>query len=116
MSETEAETFSGNQSEQAAAARRELEEIGYEDVRVAKLGRFFGDSVAVASAELAGEHGLVICAGDRVQWFPQQGGQPNLKADEVYWLFKGRLLLSAFNAKQSSSDEAPEPRRTPRPR
>ncbi len=110
MSETEAERFSAEQSDQAEAARRELEDIGYEEVRVAKLGGFFGDTVAVASAQLAGEEGLVISAGDRVQWLPREPGKPSLGADEVYWMFKGRALLAAFNPTQSVEPRGPRPR------
>jgi hypothetical protein len=113
MSETKAESFSSDQTEQAEAARRDLEEIGYEEVRVLKLGEFFGDTAAVASAQLAGDEGLVISAGDHVQWFPGQAAQPNLGADEVYWLFKGRALLSAFNPPESTKDAEA---RAPRPR
>jgi hypothetical protein len=111
MSETEAGHFSPDQQEQAEAARRDLEEIGYEEVRVLKLGKFFGDAVAVASAQLAGDEGLVISAGDQVQWFPREAGKPALGADEIYWLFKGRALLAAFNpGAQDAQDRAPRPR------
>jgi hypothetical protein len=110
MSETEPERFSPDQSQQAEAARRDLEDIGYEDVRVLKLGEFFGDGVAVASAQLAGDEGLVISAGDQVQWFPREAEKPSLGADEVYWLFKGRALLAAFNPPKDAADRGPRPR------
>jgi hypothetical protein len=114
VSETESQSLSTDQSQLAETARGDLEEIGYEDVRVLKLGRFFGDTIAVAEATLAGDEGLVVTAGDRVQWFPHKAGEPRLGADEIYCLFKGRALLSAFNPPRSadanSRSQAPRPR------
>jgi hypothetical protein len=115
-SEVEATKLSADQSQLAEAARRDLEEIGYENVRVLKLAKFFGDTLAVASAQLAGESGFVVTAGDRAQWFPHKRGQPQLGADEVYCLFKGRALLSAFNPAAASADRANGQSRGPRPR
>jgi hypothetical protein len=119
--EVEAGALSPEQSQLAEAAQRDLEEIGYEDVQVLKLGKFFGDTVAVAAARLAGESGIVVTAGDRAQWFPNKPAQPKLGGDEIYCLFKGRALLSAFNSSADSSsadsaDDARGRRSSPRPR
>jgi hypothetical protein len=64
----------------------------------------------VAAAQLAGKEGFVISAGDQVRWFPRQNDKPNLGADEIYWLFKGRALLSTFNPPEDIEARAPRPR------
>jgi len=112
IAETAAEHFSTEQGDQAQLAARELQDLGYDAVRVLKLGEFFGDPVAVAAAELAGEPGMVVMAGDRVQWFPGGPDRPRLGADEVYCLFKGRALLAAFN-EESAAGLLDSPRKGP---
>jgi hypothetical protein len=95
ISEIDVQDFGPDQADEAEAVLRELEDIGYEEVRVVKLGRVLDQRVAVASAVLAGEPGVVITADDKMRWCPAEA-HPSLGANEIYCLFKGRLLMSAF--------------------
>jgi hypothetical protein len=95
IQETDAAQFTADQRDEAEAVRRELEDIGYEEVNILKLGRFFGQPTAVAAARLAGEKGLIITSGEKMRWIPASS-TPALGAEEAYLLFKGRQLLSAF--------------------
>ena len=53
--ETDAPRFTPEQARQAAAARQELEDLGYDEVSVVKLGHFFDEMLTVATARCAGE-------------------------------------------------------------
>jgi len=92
-----AENFSASDHHRADEAAAELESIGYDNVRIERLGRFLGEEVAVAAAQVAGESGVVISCGDRLQWFADTQQKLRLRPDELYCLFKGQAMLAAFN-------------------
>lgn len=86
--------------------RQELEDVGYENVRVLKVGQFFDETVIVAGAEIAGDTGMVVAGHDTISWHPMTEGKPTLGANEAYWLYLGRKLLAAFNPAGLSADAA----------
>jgi len=77
--------------------QRELDEQGYENVRLAKLGYFFDEQHFVASARRGGQSGVAIADGEQIEWRPIGLGSRPLDVDAIYQIHKGRKLLRAFN-------------------
>ncbi len=84
----------------------ELAEMGYERVRLLKVGKFFENLVIVAAAEVAGEPGVVVATYDEVCWHPVREDATRLGPNEAYWLYTGRKLLTAFNSDSEDADAA----------
>lgn len=74
-----------------------LADDGYENVRLAKLGRFFGEEHFVAAARRKEQPGFLIIDGGQFEWHPVRSGARPLGSDEFYDLHLGRKLLRAFN-------------------
>jgi hypothetical protein len=85
-------------ADQLAAQRlaRFLEEAGYRHIRPAWLGVFFGQQSLVAEAALADRKGVAIADQDQIFWRPIDDGPRPLGVEELYDLYKGRMLLEAF--------------------
>jgi hypothetical protein len=77
--------------------RAELDEQ-FEAIELIKLGRFFGELHAVASARRGGHAGVLIHDGRQIDWHPAGRGSRPLTATELYQMHKGRKLLRAFGA------------------
>ncbi|HUY88962.1 MAG TPA: hypothetical protein VMV10_09530 [Pirellulales bacterium] len=75
----------------------ELIEQGCEDVRLVKLGRFFGEEHFVATARRREQAGVLIADQGQIDWHPLGFGSRPLGPDEFYDLHLGRKLLRAFN-------------------
>lgn len=74
---------------------RGLETAGFEDVRPALAGHFFGTWVLVAAARRQGANGLVAINGTP-RWFPESS--TGELAPELVWAIEsGRRLLESFN-------------------
>ena len=89
--------------EQHAEWRRlqdELLEQGCQEVRLAKLGRFFGEEHFVATAHRGDQAGVLIADQGHIDWHPLGCGSRPLGPDEFYFLHLGRKLLRAFNPGQ----------------
>jgi len=74
-----------------------LEALGFADVSLVKLGRFFGQAVPVAAAIRGEVAGTVVVEGREVHWFPRGVTRRPIGPQEAYYIFKGRKLLRAFN-------------------
>jgi HEAT repeat protein len=97
ISETPADSLDAQQRADWESLRQQCENEGYSDVRLAKLGHFFGDDIFVASAAKCGQSGVLIVESGSIHWFPTIPSSRPLGCEEVYWLFIGRRLMSAFN-------------------
>lgn len=75
----------------------DLEAAGYTDVQLVKMGDFFGERHMVATARRGAQPGTLICDGRHAEWHPQRGGSRSPGPAVVYYLYKGRKLLRAFN-------------------
>src|SRR6185312_14143085 len=73
--------------------QRELDEQGYEDISLAKLGYFFDEQHFVASARRGGQSGVAIADGEQIEWRPIGLGSRPLDVDAIYQIHKGRKLL-----------------------
>ncbi|MEZ6093559.1 MAG: hypothetical protein R3C03_04875 [Pirellulaceae bacterium] len=73
-----------------------LEEQDFTDLAPQFLANFFGDWVMIANARLNGNRGTVIADDQQVHWFIDNAAESN--AEFAYLVYRGRRLLSAFNA------------------
>ena len=98
MSETDAERLSPEQQQAWHNLRARLEQLGYTDLRLARLGHFFSQDVPVAWGSRAGQPGILVVDDGDVLWLPTGGSSRPLGPSEAYDLFKGRKILETFNA------------------
>lgn len=82
---------------EAKRLERRLQDAGYQNIQSVKLASFFGDSVLVAYAERDGVPGVAVIDVQDIDWRPTAQRPRPLGPDEVYWIYKGRRLLKAFN-------------------
>jgi hypothetical protein len=80
--------------QQASSA---LENAGYEDLVLVKIGRFFHQEHFVATARREGRPGVVVFDREEIYWQPTAATRRPLGPTEVYYIRKGRALLQAFN-------------------
>jgi hypothetical protein len=99
ISETAAEDLDSDQMAHWETLRPELEEQGYRDLRLVKLGHFFGDDLLVATGRKDGSVGVLICEDSSTHWFPIPPSARPLGPSEIYWLFIGRRILRAFHCR-----------------
>ncbi len=76
---------------------RRLRGAGYEEVRGALLGHFFGDRALVAHAVRGGVAGVVVVDAQGIEWYPNRTQRHPLGPFEAFCIYKGRRLLKAFN-------------------
>ncbi len=100
LGEVAAEDFTDQQAQLAQQAQQEIAQRGYEEVRVVKLGQFYGQQVPVAVARRGGQLGVVVWDGKELLWFPATGGARPLGPNEAWHIYKGRRLLDSFNGPQ----------------
>lgn len=93
--ESDVQSFSETQQEQAVRAEHELTERGYEDVRVVKLAEIGGELAAIAAAHSTGGSGVVALHEGKAAWFPRRNSTRPLGTDEVYWITLGRHLRAS---------------------
>jgi hypothetical protein len=97
LTETEAAALSPEQLADWEQARQRLQQSGFDDVQLAKLGHFFSQDVPVAVARRSGQPGVLVVDNDQVIWLPQRGASRPIGPTEAYYLYKGRKILAAFN-------------------
>jgi hypothetical protein len=97
IGEISPEQLSLEQLETWEQRQAELDEQGYQDVKLAKLGRFFDEEHFVAAARRGGQPGVVIVDGEQIEWRPVGLGSRPLGVYEIYEIHKGRKLLRTFN-------------------
>ncbi len=71
---------------------------GYQDFQPITLGYFFGEPVLIARASREEQCGLAVADSADAFWYSTEKGARPLGPSEVYWIYKGRKLLAAFNA------------------
>ena len=91
------EQLSPEQNDEWRRLHAELSEQGCEDIRLVKLGRFFGEEHFVATARRGGQAGVLISDQEEIAWHPLGFGARPLGPDEFYYVHLGRKLLRAFN-------------------
>jgi hypothetical protein len=95
--EVEAERLTPSGQREAERLGRRLHEAGYQGVEPVKLGYFFGEPVLVAAANRDGVPGYAVVDSQDIDWRPTAQRPRPLGPDEVYYIYKGRKLLKAFN-------------------
>jgi hypothetical protein len=75
----------------------QLAAAAYRDVRLVKVGHFFGDEILVATAQREGHAGTLVVDGDQLEWYPAGATRRPIGPTEAYYIHKGRKLLSTFN-------------------
>ncbi len=77
--------------------KTETEAQAYRELRLHKIGHFFGDDFFVATGRKSGQSGVAILEGATVHWFPSIASSRPPGPSETYWLFIGRRILQAFH-------------------
>lgn len=98
IGETPADQLGPHERAQWETVRSGLENAGYEQPTLDKLGRFIDDEHWVATARRQGRSGVVVVAGERIDWYPIPASRRPLGPTEFYYLHKGRKILRTFNA------------------
>lgn len=110
ISETPADELGPGDRHEAERALAKLDSDEYTDVRLVKVGRFFGDPMYVATAIRSGQPGTVVVEQTRPHWYPQALNNRPPGPDEAYDIHKGRKLLGTFNANWGQDvDDSPSP-------
>lgn len=91
------EQLSAEQLSEWRRRQGELVKLGYQDVRLVKMGRFLAERHFVATARRRQQPGVAIIDGGQLEWHPVRPGPRPLGPDEFYDLHLGRILLQAFN-------------------
>jgi len=81
-----------------AGLRRLMEESDFSEIQPYLFMQFFGDSVLVALASREQHDGIVVADDVDCLWLPQQDKLRPLSADDALNIYKGKKLLSTFNA------------------
>jgi hypothetical protein len=95
--EAEAERLTSSGRREAERLVRRLHDAGYQGIEPVKLGSFFGDRVLVAAANRDRVPGYAVVDSQEIEWRPTAQRPRPLGPDEVYYIYKGRKLLKAFN-------------------
>jgi hypothetical protein len=97
ISETPAEQLSQEQASRWDSWLPEVQQEGYREVQLVKVGHFFGDELFVATGRKAGQSGVLIVEDASLHWIPTAASPRPLGPSEIYWLFIGRRILGAFH-------------------
>ena len=76
---------------------RQLPGDEYANVQPITLGSFFGSLCLVAQCQRDDTAGFVVIDATQATFFADSVGSRPLRAEHVYWLYKGRKLLDSFN-------------------
>lgn len=96
ISETSAEELDSAHQVEWQALQTQLDAQGFQNLRLAKVGHFFGQNLYVAAGRRDGRSGVLILDEDQPHWFPSPPSARPLGTSEFYWLFKGRRILHTF--------------------
>ena len=73
-----------------------LPEAGFSEIKLERIGIFFGERVGLFEALNGATPGALIVDAESHYWYPQRGGR-SIGLDEAYCIYKGRRLLRTFN-------------------
>jgi len=75
---------------------------GYEELRLAYVGEFFGELLPVYTAKHSGQPGVLLTEGDERHWRPALSSPRPFGPQEVFYLHVGRKILKTFNDEAES--------------
>jgi hypothetical protein len=94
--EVESHLLSESQGIEAARLERRLKDHGCEEIRPLMLAYFFNEKGLVAKVRHQGKVAIAMATHDDFLCYPEQSR--SLGPNEVLYLYRGRKLLSEFNA------------------
>ncbi len=96
--ETEASQLSPEERKTLEQKVQKLAGPEFEQVRLAIVAHFLGDTLLVATARRAAHNGVLVIENENPpHWFPLRPVDRGPGVQEVYQRFKGRKMLAAFN-------------------
>lgn len=97
IQETDAAELSAEERAEFERFAPNLETLGFTEISLLKMGRFFRQLIPVATAVRGGLAGTVVVEGREIHWFPRGATRRPIGPQEAYYIYKGRKLLRAFN-------------------
>ncbi len=82
------------------------EELVADDIELAMVGRFFGQSIPVYRATRSRQPGFLVVDGETMSWYGAGTTSRPLGPTEAYWIHKGRRLLASFNSGDEEAGES----------
>lgn len=95
--EIDADRLSGAQRHTAGRMLDVARQGGYQSIELVKLGYFFGEAEAVATARRGQISGAIIVDRQSVHWYPRGATSRPVGPSEAYYIHKGRKILRTFN-------------------